>query len=151
MKSEKFLVNSEEGIVFSEEWVRMWLVWIYGTVDLADLLIDGDFGFMWDKVSEALSLRNLCACGCRERLFDVSIFVFVGRETQGYAFAYDDLDRLTNANYVDYHDPGATASGYHTTDNKFGDSANYDIRGNITSLNRNGLQQAQVNYSSGVT
>jgi hypothetical protein len=48
-----------------------------------------------------------------------------GREGQAYSFAYDDLDRLTDAVYSDRR-----SNGTYLTDNKFREKAVYDVRGN---------------------
>jgi RHS repeat-associated protein len=65
-----------------------------------------------------------------------------GREAQAYSFNYDDLDRLTEANYTDIHAADWSTKGWtsqYTSDNKFKETASYDIRGNIQNLNRNGM------------
>ena len=65
-----------------------------------------------------------------------------GREMQIYSYNYDNLDRLTEANYADWHTGSSGAKGWGTpfaSDNKYQEMINYDLRGNITKLNRNGL------------
>jgi RHS repeat-associated protein len=64
-----------------------------------------------------------------------------GREAQGYSFKYDDLDRLTEANYTDNHGSNWAAHTWpaqYETDNKFQETATYDLRGNIQNLTRKG-------------
>ncbi len=57
-----------------------------------------------------------------------------GRNQQVYAFTYDDLNRLKRATYFD------KTGLLFSSDNKYGvPTINYDLRGNITALNRNGL------------
>jgi RHS repeat-associated protein len=74
-----------------------------------------------------------------------TIWQVVGREKQGYGFKYDDLNRLTEAYYADLQEsyvsrnwnrPDVTFS----TDNAYMEKQSYDVRGNITSLQRNGLK-----------
>ncbi len=65
-----------------------------------------------------------------------------GKEAQGYSYKYDDLDRLTEANYTDIHGSNWASKGWNSqyeTDNKFQEKQTYDLRGNIQSLTRNGL------------
>ena len=69
-----------------------------------------------------------------------------GRDAQGYAYTYDNLDRMTEAKYFDIlisqtNNPGGqpTTSSSFSTDNKFREALTYDVRGNILSLQRNGL------------
>ena len=65
-----------------------------------------------------------------------------GREPQAYTFKYDDLDRLTEANYTDIHNGAWSTKGWASqfeSDNKFQEKVSYDVRGNIQSLERNGL------------
>ncbi len=57
-----------------------------------------------------------------------------GRERQAYSLTYDFLNRMTTANYADITDAGAG-----TINDKFKESLTYDIRGNISTLQRNGL------------
>jgi RHS repeat-associated protein len=65
----------------------------------------------------------------------------LGRDKQAYGYKYDGLDRLTEAKYFDiteqYYAP--YTSIYNTIDKKYDETITYDIRGNITSLKRNGL------------
>jgi RHS repeat-associated protein len=65
----------------------------------------------------------------------------LGRDKQAYGFKYDGLDRLTEAKYFDITTQGIApyASIYNTVDKKYDETVTYDIRGNITSLQRNGL------------
>jgi RHS repeat-associated protein len=64
----------------------------------------------------------------------------LGRDKQAYGFKYDGLDRLTEANYFDitelYYAP---YTSQYSTDNKFKEAVQYDIRGNIVGLQRYGL------------
>ena len=69
-----------------------------------------------------------------------------GRDAQGYAYTYDNLDRMTEAKYFDIlisqtNNPGGqpTTTSSFSTDNKFREALTYDVRGNILSLQRNGL------------
>ncbi|MEN9611340.1 MAG: hypothetical protein RLZZ628_2154, partial [Bacteroidota bacterium] len=72
-----------------------------------------------------------------------------GRTKQSYGFTYDDLNRLTNANFFDVtetytpspkqtYPPGNWSSTF-STDNKFQEQLTYDLRGNIQTLKRNGM------------
>ena len=68
-----------------------------------------------------------------------------GKEVQGYAFQYDDLNRMTEATYSDYHSWNVTGSELwqsnpFSTENKYRESVAYDVRGNITGLVRHGLK-----------
>ncbi len=64
-----------------------------------------------------------------------------GRAAQSYGYTYDDLDRLTNAKYYDITTTTANRRTSYTfsTDFKYNESLTYDKRGNILSLQRNGL------------
>jgi RHS repeat-associated protein len=62
----------------------------------------------------------------------------LGRDRQAYGFTYDGLDRMTQANYFDI--TGSTTNPVYSTDNKFKEAVQYDIRGNIISLQRNGFK-----------
>jgi RHS repeat-associated protein len=71
-----------------------------------------------------------------------------GREAQAYTYNYDNLNRLTEANYSDIHSNAWNTRGWTTpyeTDNKFGEKLTYDLRGNITSLVRNGFKGVPEN------
>ena len=67
----------------------------------------------------------------------------LGRDKQAYGFKYDDLDRLTESKYFDitdsYNSSNHQWSSSYSTDYKFNESSTYDVRGNILSLQRNGL------------
>jgi RHS repeat-associated protein len=64
-----------------------------------------------------------------------------GRDKQTYAFKYDDLDRLLEAKYFDVTDTnvGGVNNSTFSTDNKFEEKQTYDVRGNIMTLQRKGL------------
>gem|GEM_PF-653315 len=76
-----------------------------------------------------------------------SAWQVANRNPQAYGYTYDELDRLTNAQNYDLQTT-TTASGLvvpvsNTTfvaQDKFDESATYDKRGNILSLNRTGLR-----------
>jgi RHS repeat-associated protein len=70
----------------------------------------------------------------------------LGRDRQAYGFTYDGLDRLTEAKYFDI--TGTTSSPVYSTDNKFKEAIQYDIRGNIIGLQRNGFKNGSwtTNY-----
>ena len=67
----------------------------------------------------------------------------MGRDKQAYGFKYDDLDRLTESKYFDITDSYNSSTHYwssnYSTDYKFNELSTYDVRGNITFLQRNGL------------
>jgi RHS repeat-associated protein len=64
----------------------------------------------------------------------------LGRDKQAYGFKYDGLDRLTEANYFDITEQyTAPYTSQYSTDNKFKEAVQYDVRGNITGLQRFGL------------
>jgi RHS repeat-associated protein len=74
-----------------------------------------------------------------------------GREAQGYSFKYDDLDRLTEANYTDIHTSAWASKGWtsqYESDNKFSEAATYDLRGNIQSMSRRGLNYNNMSSNS---
>ncbi len=63
-----------------------------------------------------------------------------GRDKQAYGFTYDGLDRLTVANYFDIVDQYSSPyTSVYSTDNKFKEAVQYDVRGNIIGLQRYGL------------
>jgi RHS repeat-associated protein len=68
----------------------------------------------------------------------------LGRAKQAYGFTYDGLDRLTEAKYFDITEQYTApyTSIYNGIDKKYNESVTYDIRGNITSLQRYGLNDA---------
>jgi RHS repeat-associated protein len=74
-----------------------------------------------------------------------TIWQVAGREMQGYGYKYDDLNRLTEAYYADLQE---TDNNYtwnrrnvtFSTDNAYKENIQYDLRGNIISLQRNGLK-----------
>ena len=59
-----------------------------------------------------------------------------GREKQSYSFQYDHLSRLTSATYADIGANGAV------TGNRFDEKLTYDVRGNINTLERWGLNSS---------
>jgi RHS repeat-associated protein len=73
-----------------------------------------------------------------------TMWQILGRDKQAYGFKYDGLDRLTEANYFDINEVvqpnGQYLSVHNTIDKKFDETMTYDVRGNITSLKRNGLK-----------
>jgi RHS repeat-associated protein len=74
-----------------------------------------------------------------------------GREAQGYSFKYDDLNRLTEANYTDIHTAAWASKGWtsqYEADNKFYEAATYDMRGNIQSMSRRGLNFNSMSSNS---
>ena len=73
-----------------------------------------------------------------------------GREAQVYSLGYDELDRLTVANYTDINSTmcGNGADPY-STDNKYMENISYDLRGNIKTLQRNGLYYTSGTGGSG--
>jgi RHS repeat-associated protein len=58
-----------------------------------------------------------------------------GREKQVYTFQYDFLNRMTEANYAEINTAGARTNDQ----NKYMEKLTYDMRGNIKTLKRNGL------------
>jgi RHS repeat-associated protein len=80
-----------------------------------------------------------------------------GREIQAYTFSYDNLDRMTDANYADIHTGTGTvpysskgwASKY-ASDNKYQEKVSYDLRGNIKTLQRNGLTGTMSQANNGL-
>ena len=78
------------------------------------------------------------------------VWQIAGREKQAYSFRYDNLDRLTEANYADIHNSTYASHGWTSefkSDNKYQEKVSYDLRGNIQSLQRNGLTQHQNTYN----
>ena len=60
------------------------------------------------------------------------------------------MDRLTEANYVDIHSYNYSSHGWtqqYKTDNKYQEKVSYDLRGNITALERNGLTSNCMTYN----
>ena len=74
-----------------------------------------------------------------------------GREKQAYSYKYDNLDRLTEANYADIHSNPSyhNWSSAYKTDNKYQEKVAYDLRGNINKLERNGFTGTSCIYPSG--
>jgi RHS repeat-associated protein len=63
-----------------------------------------------------------------------------GRAKQAYGFEYDDLNRLTDAKYFDVTDNYSSSwNSNFSADNKFNEKLTYDLRGNIITLQRNGM------------
>ncbi len=56
-----------------------------------------------------------------------------GREKQAYTLSYDAVNRMTSAKYSDISASGAVTGG------RYDEMLTYDIRGNINTLQRNGL------------
>ena len=74
-----------------------------------------------------------------------------GREKQAYSFKYDNLDRLLEANYADIH---GNYQYHHwnspfKSDNKYQEKMSYDVRGNITKMERNGFTGQNCIYPTG--
>ena len=82
-----------------------------------------------------------------------AVWQIAGREQQAYTYKYDNLDRLLEGEYTDIHDmEGYTPfSEQYSTDNKFGEKLTYDLRGNILSLQRNGMTAAGMSGGSYVS
>ncbi|AEE49135.1 RHS repeat domain-containing protein [Haliscomenobacter hydrossis] len=76
----------------------------------------------------------------RVKQFDV-YFKGFGNDHQAYNFSYDHLSRLTAATYYD-------VNGSNTASNtsRFNESLSYDIRGNISTLQRQGYYSSSCNY-----
>ena len=73
-----------------------------------------------------------------------------GRDKQAYGFTYDGLDRLTVANYFDIVDQYTSPyTSQYSTDNKFKEAVQYDVRGNIISLQRHGLNEGTWTTNDG--
>ena len=66
-----------------------------------------------------------------------------GRSAQAYGFSYDYLDRLTNSRYSNY-----TAAGGIDPVDYYGESLNFDARGNVTSITRQGMVKNTSSYSN---
>ncbi|MEL7119637.1 MAG: DUF5675 family protein [Bacteroidota bacterium] len=64
-----------------------------------------------------------------------------GRDRQSYSFTYDYLSRLKTSDYYD-----VISSGNASGTNRYNEDINYDLRGNITSLERNGYYSSTCNY-----
>ena len=64
-----------------------------------------------------------------------------GREAQAYSYAYDNINRMTDANYTDLHNTSWWYNtGAYSTDNKYQEKIQYeDARGNIKKITRRGL------------
>ncbi len=56
-----------------------------------------------------------------------------GREKQAYTLSYDAINRMTNAKYSDINNSGVVTGG------RYDETLTYDMRGNIQTLQRNGL------------
>jgi RHS repeat-associated protein len=72
-----------------------------------------------------------------------TVWQVAGRDKQAYGFAYDDLNRLTEAKYFDIVGTANTFS----TDNKFSEKLTYDLRGNILSLQRRGMNLTTASWT----
>ncbi|AEE49720.1 RHS repeat-associated core domain-containing protein [Haliscomenobacter hydrossis] len=64
-----------------------------------------------------------------------------GRDRQAYNFSYDHLSRLTTATYYDVN-----GSNTATNTSRFNENLTYDIRGNISTLQRQGYYSSTCNY-----
>lgn len=64
-----------------------------------------------------------------------------GRDRQAYNFSYDHLSRLSTATYYDVN-----GSNTATNSSRFNESLTYDIRGNISTLQRQGYYSSSCNY-----
>ena len=64
-----------------------------------------------------------------------------GRDRQAYSFTYDHLSRMTAATYYDVN-----SSNTATNTSRFNESLTYDLRGNISSLQRQGYYSSSCNY-----
>jgi RHS repeat-associated protein len=76
-----------------------------------------------------------------------------GDEAQAYSFKYDNLDRLTEANYADIHSvfgQGTPWANHYESDKKFQEKLTYDLRGNIKSLTRKGTTYDPQLFDNGV-
>lgn len=60
-----------------------------------------------------------------------------GRDRQAYSFTYDHLSRLSNAAYYDVNSANVAS-----VTNRYNESLTYDLRGNISSLQRTGYYQS---------
>jgi RHS repeat-associated protein len=82
-----------------------------------------------------------------------TVWQVAGRDKQAYGFTYDGLDRLTQANYFDINELYVSPyTSVFSTDNKFKEAVQYDIRGNIIGLQRNGFKNGAWttnNYTAG--
>ena len=74
-----------------------------------------------------------------------------GREKQAYSFKYDNLDRLLEANYADIHGNYQYHhwNSQYKYDNKYQEKMSYDVRGNITKMERNGFTGQNCIYPTG--
>jgi RHS repeat-associated protein len=88
----------------------------------------GDIGGMTGTIQKA---GNISQLAWRVR----------GRERQSYSFSYDHLSRLSSATYYDVN-----GSNTATNTNLFNESLTYDLRGNITSLQRKGYYASSCNF-----
>ena len=74
-----------------------------------------------------------------------------GRDIQGYGYTYDDLDRLTEAKYYDITFGTSSTSLIYSSDFKYNEKLTYDKRGNILTLERNGLTSGVLTTTQGYT
>ena len=58
-----------------------------------------------------------------------------GRDRQAYSFTYDHLSRMTAFPYYDVNSANTA-----TNSSRFNESLSYDLRGNISSLQRQGIR-----------
>ena len=78
------------------------------------------------------------------------VWQVAGREKQAYSFKYDNLERLTEADYADIHNTTWASHGWtsqYKSDNKYQEKVSYDLRGNIQTLERNGLTANTMTYN----
>jgi RHS repeat-associated protein len=66
-----------------------------------------------------------------------------GRAAQAYGFTYDYLDRLTTSRYSNY-----TAAGGIDPVDYYGESLNFDARGNVTLISRKGMVKGASSYTN---
>jgi RHS repeat-associated protein len=74
-----------------------------------------------------------------------------GYEAQAYSFKYDNLDRMTQANYADIHSTGWASRGWadqYESDTKFQENVTYDMRGNIQALTRKGTSALPSGFNN---
>jgi RHS repeat-associated protein len=74
-----------------------------------------------------------------------AIWQVKGRTKQYYNYTYDYLDRLTNARHGEFNTVGSTVEN-----NYFGEKSTYDARGNMLTLQRQGMVKGTSNFTNGL-
>jgi RHS repeat-associated protein len=107
----------------------------YGMEALPPPMTDNNVDLFSQTLTYESPDRRMGAAPQKNGNISNTVWQVAGRERQGYGFKYDELNRLTEANYYDITGTQSTFS----EDNKFQEMLTYDLRGNIETLQRKGM------------